>query len=275
MTAPKIQPPVEENFYQLLEVTNTASLATIRNAYEKKLEETHIESFASYTLIPEEETEVLLLQFSQAFVTLANPIARAKYDDELHQQTISPETKTENGIDSFQKTKKTHSPGPKWKEKKGRWESWLAKPQKKPEEKVAKNKTETAKSVPEDVAGQTQKERQDYYINLSEKNIQSEESLEKYYNTLKAHGGKVSFNGAVLQQIRKIKSITLDELAKITCIRSSYLKAIEDENFNIFTSEIYLKGYLLCYVEAMNLPAEQILEEYIYLYKNSLETKKG
>ena len=294
MTAPKIQPPVEENFYQLLEVTNTASLATIRNAYEKKLEETHIESFASYTLIPEEETEVLLLQFSQAFVTLANPIARAKYDDELHQQTISAETRTANGKDSLQKVKKIHSSGPKLQEKKGRWESWLAKPQKKPEEKAAKNKTETAKSVPKDVAeqshenkiktaksvpkdvaGQTQKERQDYYINLAEKNVQSEESLEKYYSTLRAHGGKVSFNGAVLQQIRKIKSITLDELAKITCIRSSYLKAIEDENFNIFTSEIYLKGYLLCYVEAMNLPVEQILEEYISLYKNSLETKKG
>ena len=294
MTAPKIQPPVEENFYQLLEVTNTASLATIRNAYEKKLEETHIESFASYTLIPEEETEVLLLQFSQAFVTLANPIARAKYDDELHQQTISAEPRTANEKDSLQKVKKVRSSGPKRLEKKGRWESWLAKPQKKPEEKAAKNKTETAKSVhkdvaeqshekkiktaksvPKDVAGQTQKERQDYYINLAEKNVQSEESLEKYYSTLRAHGGKVSFNGAVLQQIRKIKSITLDELAKITCIRSSYLKAIEDENFNIFTSEIYLKGYLLCYVEAMNLPVEQILEEYISLYKNSLESKKG
>ena len=288
MTAPKIQSTVEKNFYQLLGVTNTASLAIIRNAYEKKLEETHIESFASYTLIPEEETEVLLLQFSQAFVTLANPIARAKYDDELHQQTISTETRIANGKDSLQKVKKIHSSGPKWQEKKGRWESWLAKPQKKPEEKAAKNKTETAKSVPkdvaeqshenkiktaksvpEDVAGQTQKERQDYYINLAEKNVYSEESLEKYYSTLRAHGGKVSFNGAVLQQIRKLKSITLDELAKITCIRSSYLKAFEDENFNMFTSEIYLKGYLLCYIEALQLPKEQVLTDYVLLYKNS------
>ena len=294
MTAPKSQPPVEENFYQLLEVTNTASLATIRNAYEKKLEETHIESFASYTLIPEKETEVLLLQYSQAFVTLANPVARAKYDDELHQQTISAEPKTAKEKDSLQKVKKDQSPETKMQEKKGRWESWLAKPQKRTEEKATKKKTETAKSVPrdvaeqshekkiktaksvpKDVAGQTQKERQDYYVNLAEKNIQSEDSLEKYYSTLRAHGGKVSFNGAVLQQIRKIKSISLDELAKITCIRSSYLKAIEDENFNTFTSEIYLKGYLLCYVEAMNLPVKQILDEYISLYKNSLDTKKG
>ena len=87
-------------------------------------------------------------------MTLANPIARAKYDDELHQQTISAETRTANGKESLQKVKKNHSSGPKWQEKKGRLESWLAKPQKKPEEKAAKNKTETAKRGPKDVAEQ-------------------------------------------------------------------------------------------------------------------------
>ena len=110
--------------------------------------------------------------------------------------------------------------------------------------------------------------------NLAVKNELSENSLEEYYSKLKAHGGKVTYNGAVLKQIRELKSITLDELAKITCIRSTYLEAIEDEIFNNFTSEIYLKGYLICYVEAMNLPAEQIIEDYILLYKNYLEAKK-
>ena len=57
-------------------------------------------------MIPEEEIEVLLLQFSQAFVTLANPIARAKYDDELHQKTISAETRPENRKDNLKKVKK-------------------------------------------------------------------------------------------------------------------------------------------------------------------------
>ena len=78
-----------------------------------------------------------------------------------------------------------------------------------------------------------------------------------------------------MQQIRNIKSITLDELAQITCIRGAYLKAIEEEDFSKFSSEIYLKGYLLCYVESMNLPSKQILDDYICLYKNSLESESG
>ena len=45
--------------------------------------------------------------------------------------------------------------------------------------------------------------------------------------------------------------------------------------FKKFTSEIYLKGYLICYVEAMNLPLEQIIEEYIHLYNNHREAEKG
>ena len=75
---------IEENYYQILDVPNTASLAEIRQAYEEKLEEAHLEAFAAYSLLPEEESEEKLLQFSHAYITLANPIARAKYDDELN-----------------------------------------------------------------------------------------------------------------------------------------------------------------------------------------------
>ena len=33
---------IEENFYQILDVQNTASLADIRQAYERKLEEANL-----------------------------------------------------------------------------------------------------------------------------------------------------------------------------------------------------------------------------------------
>ena len=260
--------PEGASYYQTLSVPSTATLVEIRNAYEEKLEEAHLEAFAAYSLFPEEETELKLLQFGQAFVTLANPIARAKYDDELQQETPDAEQ-----ADFRQDSSSISKP-------------MLA-------EKTAGNKTKTApfphkaknihteekleltKSAPKEVVGQTQVERQDFYLNLAVKNELTEETLEEYYSKLRAHGGQVSFNGAVLKQIRELKSITLDELAKITCIRITYLKAIEDEDFKIFTSEIYLKGYLICYVEAMNLPLEQIIEEYIHLYNNHREAEKG
>ena len=94
MTGPsKTSANIEENFYQILDVPNTAKLVEIRQAYEGKLEEAHLEAFAAYSLLPEEETEEKLLQFSHAYITLANPIARAKYDDELNQPNIRDKKK--------------------------------------------------------------------------------------------------------------------------------------------------------------------------------------
>lgn len=258
----------EENYYQILAVPSTANLVEIRNAYEEKLEEAHLEGISAYSLLPEDETEEKLLKLSQAFVALANPIARARYDDEIKQIKNYAKNKTADQQDSVSATEAILPSEPAW----NKTEPALLQPKitaRQPAEKL-----EIAKSAPKEVVGQTQEERQDFYLNLAVKNELSEDSLEEYYSKLRAHGGKVTFNGAVLKQIRELKLITLDELAKITCIRSTYLEAIEDEIFNNFTSEIYLKGYLICYVEAMNLPAEQIIEDYILLYKNYLEAKK-
>ena len=96
MTGPsKTSANIEENFYQILDVPNTAKLVEIRQAYEGKLEEAHLEAFAAYSLFPEEEAEEKLLLFSHSYITLANPIARAKYDDELNQLNIPAKKKSD------------------------------------------------------------------------------------------------------------------------------------------------------------------------------------
>ena len=140
---------------------------------------------------------------------------------------------------------------------------------KRTEKKKAGKEKRIKKSVAREMPAESQEERREHYHTLAVKNELAAENLEDFYSTFRTHGGKLSYNGTVLQQIRKIKSVTLEELAQITCIRVTYLQAIEDENFSKFTSEIYLKGYLLCYVEALQLPKEQVLTDYILLYKNS------
>ena len=260
--------PDEENYYKILEVPNTATLTEIRNAYEEKLEEAHLQAIAAYSLFPEEETEEKLLHYSQAFVALANPIARAKYDDEIQQYDITTDNLKKKRVKGTDVEKdKLKSETQKIIEKNNL--------NRKKNEIDTDGNVEITKSAPEEVVGQTQEERQDFYLNLASKNELSEDSLEEYYSKLTAHGGKVSFNGAVLKQIRELKSISLEELAKITCIRITYLKAIEEENFNKFTSGIYLKGYLLCYLESMNLPTEQIINDYFKLYKNYNDTENS
>ena len=259
MTSQANNPQVEENYYQILEVQKTASLVEIRDAYEGKLEETQLEAFAAYSLLPEEETEEKLLHFSQAFMTLANPVARAKYDDELQQGMVSVEMQPVTKKEHLTKIKKSVRVKTKT----------VPLPLLPPKKAKAEKEIEIKKSVIRNIVEESHAERLGNYQKLSAKNELAEESLEEFYSTFKTHGGKLSYNGTILQQIRKIKSVTLEELAQITCIRITYLQAIEDENFSKFTSEIYLKGYLLCYIEALQLPKEQVLTDYVLLYKNS------
>lgn len=265
MTSLANNPQVEENYYQILEVSKTASLVEIRDAYESKLEETQLDAFAAYSLFPEDETEEILLYFSQAFVTLANPVARAKYDDELQHGMVSAEMQIVIDKENLTKIKSLYSKKSVKKKTKT-----VPSAKKRSEEEEEDGKEDEIKvNFAKEIRAESQEERRDQYLNLAIKNELSEEKLEEFYSTFKTHGSKLSYNGTVLQQIRKIKSVTLEELAQITCIRITYLKAIEDENFSIFSSEIYLKGYLLCYVEALQLPKEQVLKDYIVLYKNS------
>ena len=261
-------PQVEENYYQILEVSKTASLVEIRDAYESKLEETQLDAFAAYSLFPEDETEEILLYFSQAFVTLANPVARAKYDDELQHGMVSAEMQTVIEKEHLTKIKSLYSK--KSVKKKTKTVLSAKKRSEEEEEEEEDGKEDEIKvNFAKEIRAESQEERRDQYLSLAIKNELAEEKLEEFYSTFKTHGSKLSYNGTVLQQIRKIKSVTLEELAQITCIRITYLKAIEDENFSIFSSEIYLKGYLLCYIEALQLPKEQVLKDYIVLYKNS------
>ena len=160
----KTSAKIEENLYQILDVPNTANLAEIRQAYEGKLEETHLEAFAAYSLLPEEETEEKLLQFSHAYITLANPIARAKYDDELNQLTIPAETKSDS--------------------RKGRAKTANESSRKSAEKIQSEEKAKLSKKVANDVAGQTLKERQDFYLNLAAKNEHTEDNIQEFYDCL-------------------------------------------------------------------------------------------
>jgi len=67
MTSQANNPQVEENYYQILEVPKTASLLEIRDAYEGKLEETQLDAFAAYSLLPEDETEETITEFQSGF----------------------------------------------------------------------------------------------------------------------------------------------------------------------------------------------------------------
>ena len=118
----------------------------------------------------------------------------------------------------------------------------------------------------EEITLQSAKVRQDAFQKLAEKNRMTDAKLQEYYQFLEANEGVIRYSGSVLHQIRELKGITIMELATVTCVRGTYLESIEKENFETFPSSVYLKGYLHCYLKALELPLEEVSEQYMTLF---------
>ncbi len=68
--------------------------------------------------------------------------------------------------------------------------------------------------------------------------------------------------GKRLEEARKQKKITLDELQTITKIQKRYLQAIEDGNYDILPGKFYARAFIKQYAEAVGIDPEKLFEEY-------------
>lgn len=68
--------------------------------------------------------------------------------------------------------------------------------------------------------------------------------------------------GDFLRQAREEKGISLEEVQQRTKIRRRYLEALEEGALQIIPGEVYLRGFLQNYAEAIGLPPRQVLDFY-------------
>lgn len=68
--------------------------------------------------------------------------------------------------------------------------------------------------------------------------------------------------GGLLKDKRLSKGITLDRIAADLKIRVSFLKALEEENFDIFPADVYTMGYIRTYAMYLGIEPEPLIEEF-------------
>lgn len=59
--------------------------------------------------------------------------------------------------------------------------------------------------------------------------------------------------GAILKRVRMERGINLEEIEEVTKIRIKYLKAIEDEQFDLLPGAVYAKGFVNTYIRYLNI----------------------
>jgi hypothetical protein len=68
--------------------------------------------------------------------------------------------------------------------------------------------------------------------------------------------------GTTLRDARTRQDLDFPELEELTKIRPKYLRALEDERFDILPAPTYVKGFLRSYAEALGLDGQPFVDEY-------------
>lgn len=75
--------------------------------------------------------------------------------------------------------------------------------------------------------------------------------------------------GEYLRKAREEKELSLKDIQEITKIRLQYLEAMENGDFEGIPGEVYRKGFLVNFANAVGLDGQQLLEKY-YQLKNEI-----
>lgn len=73
--------------------------------------------------------------------------------------------------------------------------------------------------------------------------------------------------GEKINAARQAKGLTLEAVQEMTKIRKRYLEAIEAGDFSIIPGEVYIKGFIVNFANAVDLDGQAILGEYYSLKK--------
>jgi cytoskeletal protein RodZ len=73
--------------------------------------------------------------------------------------------------------------------------------------------------------------------------------------------------GNVLKAEREKQKRSLEEIARKLKINIEYLKAIEEDNYQILPAEVFTKAYISLYAEALGLESDYVLNLYRELYE--------
>jgi cytoskeletal protein RodZ len=71
--------------------------------------------------------------------------------------------------------------------------------------------------------------------------------------------------GEYLRRVREEKNISIKDVQEATKIRLCYLEALDRGEFALLPGEVYLKGFIVSYANAIGLNGQEILDRYYQL----------
>ena len=219
------------NFYELLEVSLTATSQDIHKAYERVRRVYEPNSIALYSLFTPEETAAIHQRIEEAYRTLVYEDNRKRYDAKLLSRERMPE------------------PRPPVPPPPAKYQASPAQPALPlhSENRYLDNiglaaETPTPLTGPAPIRKPGPEEVSPVSTFIAE------------------------FSGHALKALREQRGVTLRALADTTKVSARYLELIEAENFDKLPARAYTRGFLSLYAKALGYEPERVIADYLKRY---------
>jgi len=73
--------------------------------------------------------------------------------------------------------------------------------------------------------------------------------------------------GEYLRTERELRTVSMDDVARVTRIHMKYLKALEENDFNSLPASTFIKGFIRSYAKAIGLDEESVILTFEYYQK--------
>ncbi len=223
------------NYYELLEVSPTATVQDIHRAYERIRRVYEPNSIALYSLFTPEETAAIHQRIEEAYRTLVYEDNRRKYDsllrsrEELPEPPPAPKPAPRYQARSVQPALSLHSI----------------------------NRYDSGESGGTDLPpGQPAPPHQPGEMAAPAPQFSGE------------------FTGPAIKLVREQRGLSIRNVADTTKVSARYLEFIEEENFSRLPARPYLRGFLVLYAKALGYEPERMISDYLKRYDAAMGPPK-
>jgi flagellar biosynthesis protein FlhG len=79
------------------------------------------------------------------------------------------------------------------------------------------------------------------------------------------------FTGALLRAVRESQGTSLEHISERTKVGTSYLRCIEDEEFDKLPAAVYVRGFVIEFAKCLRLDPDQVSQSYLRRYRARAE----
>lgn len=237
----------KHNYYDILEINETAAPFEVHRAYVRVKEAYTLACEEMGSIFSEKEARELLLMIEEAFYTLSDPVRRQKYNlylNNIHEAELTqfPDFSPINEHNTF-----TNDPPeiPKVITETTPLGFFRRSAQANSSFKKRKQQAPT----PEGFARTKD--------SIYEVNPEIEKKIKQ--NTI--------FTGKFLKEIRLYKRLTLEQVSNETKISKGYLAAVEAEDFDGLPARVFIRGFVIQMAKMLGLDEESVAQSYMSRFK--------